>query len=114
MSREQYTACITPKMRAFPKGIPRAERNLLFCAAAKVCAGKASSEKEALEICRSQPPKPPKEHKARRSSKGEPEMPECSSVQFIELCERKLPGMVRSGELPANTDIPGLCQLILG
>ena len=110
-NREKYTACMTPAMRAFPKGIPREERSLLFCAAAKVCAGKAKSKEEGLAICKAQPPKEPKERKPRGKKE---ECPACDSTIFIGQCVKKLPGLIRSGELPADTDIPGLCQLILG
>jgi len=39
------------------------ERKQEFCVAAKLCAGKASSRDQAIEICKNRPPKEPKERK---------------------------------------------------
>lgn len=114
MSKASYTGCMTPAMRAIPKGISREQRSLQFCASAKVCAGKAKSKEEALAICKAQPPKEPKERKPRGKKGGEPECPPFDQTTLIPYCEQKLATVVKSGELPGNTDISGICQLILG
>lgn len=110
--RESYTNCMAPAMRAIPKGTPRAERSLQFCAAAKVCAGKAKTKEEGLAICKALPPKEPKEKKP-RGKKAEAECPVFDTATLIPHCEAQLGKMVKSGELPVNTDISGICQLIL-
>ena len=112
MSREQYTACMTPAMRAFPKGIPREERSLLFCMAAKKCSGKVSSDAEARSICSQ--PKPPKPEGTRKRRSKKTECPEFDPAELIPHCEKQLTGLVKTGELPTDTDISGICQLILG
>lgn len=113
MSREAYTACMTPAMRAFPKGISREERGLLFCMAAKKCSGKAKTDEEARELCsQPKPEKPEGTGKKRRSKKQE--CPPFDTMSLIPRCERQLGMVVKSGELPTNTDISGICQLVLG
>jgi hypothetical protein len=40
---------------------------LEFCAAARLCSGKAASREEAITFCKNRPPTPPKEPRARRT-----------------------------------------------
>jgi hypothetical protein len=68
MGRAEYTACMTPAMREFPKGISKDERSALFCQAAKLCSGKAKDKAEATALCNQpKPPKPEGEKKHRRA-----------------------------------------------
>ena len=114
MSREAYTSCMTPAMRAFPKGISREERSLLFCQAAKKCSGKAKSDEEARALC-SLPKAPKPEGTGKhRGKKGAGAAPACDYSILIPGCEKKLSMMVKSGELGPNTDVTGICELILG
>lgn len=112
MNREEFNSCISSGMAG--KTFTKDQRKLEFCVLAKQCAGKVKSREEAIAICNQpKPPKPEGEKKHRRSRKEEPEC-ECNSTMFIAQCESKAVGMVKDGSLPADTDISGLCQLILG
>lgn len=53
-TREEYNACMRPFISG--KGIPKEERRSRFCVGAKLCAGKATSEAQAAEMCRNSPP----------------------------------------------------------
>lgn len=111
MDRVEYNTCVASGLKG--KKLDKAARQLEFCVVSKLCSKKAGSREEAIEICNQpKPPKPEGEKKHRRSKK-EPEC-ECNSTMFIAQCESKAVGMVKDGSLPADTDISGLCQLILG
>jgi len=58
MPNTQYSSCMTGAMRSFPKGISREERGLLFCANAKVCAGKQPNIDAAKKFCQENPTAP--------------------------------------------------------
>jgi len=111
-NQDEYRACMTPAMREFPKGIPKEERSILFCMAAKKCSGKVSSAEEARAICSQPKPPKPEGTKKRRSKKDE--CPPFDAMSLMPHCEKKLAVMVKSGELPTDTDVTGICQLILG
>jgi hypothetical protein len=105
--REDYTTCMVPWMKG---GGP--DRKVRFCVGAKICSGKASNEEEARRLCAEAAanPKPKKARKSRKGSEAEP----FDTTTLIPHCEKKLMGMVKSGELPRDTDITGICELILG
>jgi hypothetical protein len=54
-SREEYNACIRPFITG--KGKSKDERKRSFCIGAKLCSGKAQSEKQAAELCAKSLPK---------------------------------------------------------
>lgn len=113
MSQEEYRSCMSGKMKSGRlKGLDKESRRIEFCSIAKECS-KGMSPEEARRVC-SQPkvPKPEGERKRRRSKKSE--CPAFDATTLIPHCERKLTGMVRSGELAVDTDVEGICQLILG
>lgn len=62
-TREEYNACMRPYISGKDK--TKEERQLDFCAGAKICTGKATNMDQALKICRETPPtvKPPKSGK---------------------------------------------------
>jgi hypothetical protein len=116
MNGAEYKSCMGQNMGGGRlKGLTKEQRAIEFCSIAKECS-KGISHEEAVKICSiPKPPKPPKpEGEKKHRRKKEEEQPQCDSTMFIEQCVAKLPGMIRSGELPENTDVPGLCQLILG
>ena len=51
VGKTEYQTCMVGKLRAIPKGVSKEERKLAFCVGAKLCSGKASTEKQAIEIC---------------------------------------------------------------
>ncbi len=110
MDRAQYSACIGQAMAG--KQMTKEERQLEFCVAAKTCSGKASSREEAVGICKQ--PKPPKPEGEKKKRKSKCECPELDPAELIPVCEQKLKGMVKSGELAADFDVEGVCRLILG
>jgi hypothetical protein len=111
MDRAEYNSCIANGLRG--KKLGKEERKLEFCIISKTCSGKARSREEAARVCSlPKPPKPEGTGKKRRSKKTA--AAEFDTTTLIPRCEGKLAGMVRSGELPRDTDVPGICQLILG
>jgi hypothetical protein len=111
MDRQAYNSCMAQGMAG--KKLSKDERNLEFCVVAKMCSGKAGSRDEATTICsQPKPPKPEGEGKKRRSKKSE--CPEFDTTSLIPHCEKQLGKMVASGELARDTDVEGICQLILG
>lgn len=110
-NRQEFNSCVQGglKDKHFPD---QAARRMEFCVLAKMCA-KHLSRDEAEKICsQPKPPKPEGEKKHRRSKKGE--CPPFDTMSLMPHCEKKLAVMVKSGELPTDTDVPGICQLILG
>lgn len=105
--REDYTTCMVPYMKG--GGPDRKER---FCIGAKLCSGKASTKEEAARMC-AEAAANPKPRKPRKSRKGE-ECPEFDTMSLMSHCEKKLTTVVKSGELPRDTDVTGICELILG
>jgi sRNA-binding protein len=110
MDRAQYSACIGEAMTG--KQLSKDERKLEFCVAAKLCSQKAKSREEAVAICKQ--PKPPKPEGEKKTHKSKCDCPELNPAELIPVCEEKLTKMVKSGELPTEFDVSGVCQLILG
>jgi hypothetical protein len=111
MDRVQYNSCVADGLRG--KKMDSETRKMEFCIVSKLCSGKAANRDAAQVIC-SQPkaPKPAKEGKKRRSKKQE--CPEFDTTTLIPRCEAQLMKMVKGGELPGDSDVSGICQLILG
>lgn len=111
MKQEEYRACMAKGLKG-KSGLSRPERQLLFCVQSRLCSGKAEDEAEARQFC-SIPKVPSPDKKSKRRSKKGAE-PVCDYMSLMPHCEHKLETVVRSGELPSDTDITGICQLILG
>ncbi len=111
MTRQEFNTCVQ-KGLAGKKFPDQAARRTEFCILAKMCS-KHLARDEATRICNlPKPPKPEGTGKKRRSKKSE--CPEFDITTLIPHCEKKLTGMMKTGELPTSTDVTGICQLILG
>lgn len=110
ITRQEFNACISQGMSG--KHFTKEQRKLEFCVTAKMCA-KHLDRAEAVRLCSL--PKPPKpEGTGKRRSKKGAECPEFDKMSLMPYCEKKLATVVKSGELPSDTDVTGICQLILG
>lgn len=111
ITRVEFNSCVQSGLsgKKFPD---QKARRTEFCVLAKMCA-KHLSREEATRVCLL--PKPPKpEGTGKRRSKKAAQCPEFDTTALIPHCEKKLTGMLKSGELPVGTDVSGICQLILG
>ena len=96
MDRKSYNSCMSPHMKG--TGLSKDERRMKMCIGAKLCTGKATTEKEAIALCNlPREPKPASAKKARG---------------VVNPCVRDVSARVASGELPANTDIADVCAEI--
>lgn len=111
MDRVQYNSCIAAGLKG--KKMDAQTRRLEFCIVSKTCSGKARDRSEAQRLCSLPKPEKPEGTGKRRKHKGEAPAP-FDPMTLMPYCEKKLGTVVRSGELPANTDVSGLCKLILG
>ena len=109
MDRALFNSCISEGMRG--KTFTKDQRKLEFCILAKKCA-KGTDRAEAERICSQ--PKPPKPEGAGKRRGKKAECPPFDSTTLIPRCEVQLGKMVKGGELPGDTDVPGICRLILG
>ncbi len=96
-TREQYNKCMVPYMKG--TGVSKEERHMKFCVGAKLCSGKASSEKEAIGLCSL--PKEPKPGKTPKKARA-----------AVNPCVQDVTARVASGELPADTDVADVCAEI--
>jgi len=111
MDRIQYSSCVGAGLKGKKMDAPT--RKMEFCIVSKMCSGKAGNRDEAARLCSLPKPEKPEGTGRRRKHKGEAAAP-FDPMTLMPHCEKKLGVVVRSGELPANTDITGLCKLILG
>lgn len=114
MSQEVYRSCMAKNMGGGRlQGLTKDQRRLEFCAIAKECS-KGVPHDEAIRLCLlPKPPKPEGEGHGKHRKKGASAEP-FDPMSLVPHCEKKLTGLVRSGELPHSTDVSGICQLILG
>lgn len=110
MDRVQFNSCLATGLKG--KKFTKEQRKIEFCTLAKICA-KGISRDEAIKLCSLPKPEKPEGGTRRRKHKGEAAAP-FDPMTLMPHCENKLGVVVRSGELPANTDVTGLCKLILG
>jgi hypothetical protein len=75
------------------------DRKLRFCVGAKLCSGKAKNEQEAIQLC--SVPKEPKAGKVGKKKAG------------VNPCVRDVTARIKSGELPADTDIADVCAEVI-
>ncbi len=66
MDRKAYNLCMSPHMKG--TGLSKEQRQMKMCVGAKLCTGKASTEKEAIAICSL--PKEPKPATAAKKARG--------------------------------------------
>ena len=92
MDRATYNACIGNAMRG--RKLTREERKAAFCAASKVCSGKAKSQDEAKKICAL-----PKAARASKASKvDEPQLSCAERMARVKSNLDTIDLKVRSGE----------------
>jgi len=100
-TREQYNTCMKPYISG-----QHEDRKLDFCIGAKMCAGKASTEEEARQICLL--PKEPKAPRTRRSSSIDiPKLASCvaTTIALEELTAENLVSRLQSA-MQACSDKP--------
>ena len=95
-SREIYNKCMSPHMKG--KGLTKDERRMKMCIGAKLCTGKASTEKEAIALC--SVPKEPKVKSPKKASGVNP-------------CVRDVSAKIASGQLPQDTDVADVCAEVM-
>ena len=96
MDRVKYNTCMSPHMKG--KGLTKDERRMKMCVGAKLCTGKANTEKEAIALCNlPREPKPGSVKKARG----------------VNPCVRDVTARVASGELPQDTDVLDVCREVM-
>jgi len=97
MDRAKYNTCMSPHMKG--TGLTKEQRRMKMCVGAKLCTGKASTEKEALALCNL--PKEPKPGKTAKKARG------------VNPCVRDVTARVASGELPQDTDVADVCAEVM-
>ncbi len=96
MNRQAYNTCMSPHMKG--KGLTKEQRQMKMCVGAKLCTGKASTEKEAIALCNlPREPKPASAKKARG----------------VNPCVRDVTARIASGELPQDTDVADVCAEVM-
>ncbi|KKN28446.1 hypothetical protein LCGC14_0854140 [marine sediment metagenome] len=96
MDRQAYNTCMSPHMKG--TGLTKDERRMKMCIGAKLCTGKASTEKEAIALCNL--PKEPKPASTAKKARG------------VNPCVRDVTARIASGELPQDTDVADVCAEI--
>ncbi|KKM97011.1 hypothetical protein LCGC14_1172450 [marine sediment metagenome] len=97
MDRKSYNSCMSPHMKG--TGLSKDERRMKMCVGAKLCTGKASTEKEAVALCNL--PKEPKAGATPKKARG------------VNPCVRDVTARVASGELPQDTDVADVCKEVM-